>query len=59
VAAENPTVVDRMLAKLRKFQALQPADGVAPYRQRDLTFRAPKDWRIPLPVGGPVDDGGR
>ncbi len=47
VAAENKTVVDRMLAKLKKFRDLQPADAVAPYRQRDRAFKAPKDWRIP------------
>ena len=47
VAPENKNVVDRMLARLKKFRALQPADAVAPYAQRDSSFKAPREWRIP------------
>jgi arylsulfatase A-like enzyme len=47
VASENPIVVHRMLAKLREFRALQPADAVPPYSERDPAFKAPSEWRMP------------
>ena len=47
VASENPIVVHRMLAKLREFRALQPANAVAPYSERDPAFKAPREWRMP------------
>ena len=47
VASENPILVQKMLIKLREFRALQPADAVAPYFERDPAFKAPREWRMP------------
>ena len=47
VASENPILVQKMLIKLREFRALQPADAVAPYFERDAAFKAPREWRMP------------
>ena len=47
LAEENPKIVKRMLEKLTAFRALQPANGVPPYRRRPGDFVAPKEWQIP------------
>lgn len=47
LAAENPEVVRRMIEKLKRFRALQPANAVPPYGQRSGDFVAPKEWKIP------------
>ena len=47
LSREHPEVVERMLAKLKAFRALQPPDAVPPYGHRDGPFQAPKEWRIP------------
>lgn len=46
LADANPEVVERMLAKLKTFRALQPADAVPPYGRKPDDFVAPKEWRI-------------
>jgi len=46
LANANPDVVERMLAKLKAFRALQPADAVPPYGRKPDDFAAPKEWRI-------------
>lgn len=48
VAADHPKVVAEMYEKVKAFRALQPADGVPPYREgQDSGFVAPERWRMP------------
>ena len=45
VAGEHPQVVERMWNKLQAFRALQPADAVPPYGNRENPFVPLPDWR--------------
>ncbi len=48
VAARHPDVVQDLLAKLRKFRALQPARALVPSSvQSPSGWRAPPQWRLP------------
>jgi len=47
VADRHPDVVDRMWNKLVRFRALQPADAVPRYRNREDPFEPLPKWKMP------------
>ena len=49
VAGEHPERVAELLAKLKEFRALQPADAVPPYDEGrdDPDFQPPHEWKMP------------
>ncbi|MDH3582871.1 MAG: sulfatase-like hydrolase/transferase, partial [Phycisphaerae bacterium] len=49
LSAKEPETVAAMTHRLVEFRKLQPKDSAPPYGQGRAGFKAPKDWRIPLP----------
>jgi arylsulfatase B len=46
VAQEYPEIASSLIKKVIAFRALQPDDGVPPYRERNEGFIPPENWRL-------------
>ncbi|WP_018630182.1 arylsulfatase B [Niabella aurantiaca] len=46
LSAQHPDIVKSMLAEVRQYEAIVPAEKVPPYSQGRKTFRAPRNWNI-------------